>query len=671
MNTIQVSSFDVFDTVLTRTVGAPKAIFFLLGKQLASQFLINCTPEAFAYARISAEQRAYGNVGERCSLYQIYIELAAALRLSDEQREKIMHLECVLESQLIRPVPIARDLIQAARAQGKRVVFVSDMYLPAEFIKEQLVRHSFWVEGDELYVSYEYGKSKATGQLFQELISRHGILPAQVSHCGNDLRIDVQGAKKVGLKAQHFDEGNLNRYEKILESYSWATEGLSSAFAGASRLARLQIPVSSSKEAALRDVAAGVIAPTLVGFVLWVLYQARRMGLKRLYFVSRDGQILLEIARRLIDKLNLSCELRYIYGSRVAWNMPAVASLDREQAFQMLKRSSWILDGTSDVSIRDFFARVSIAPEEISEILAAVGFQAKDWSRILNPLEQQALHPVLENSKVIELIFQKAHQKREVLMKYLEQEELLDSSAKGLVDVGWFGSSYDSLRALVNANGATLDVGLFFGLRGNSQDDRDESKIGYFFDQRKHIGLSSALPNFGIVPLEMFCSADHGTVVSFTDEGEQVRPVFKEERNQSIVDWGLPLVRKAVYCFTENLLLDPSLINPWADVREASANVLQSFWLNPSHIEAQAWGDFPWEKGHSDRTDSLAQPYNWADVVKSFLIVRLVDNAGVWFEGSVARSPSSIPSVIQRFLRYRSLLARLKSKFLTKTTVKN
>ncbi len=665
MNTIQISSFDVFDTVLTRVVGAPRAVFLLLGKQLVSQSLISCTPEAFAHARIKAEQRTHEHVGEKCSLEKIYIELAIALRLTDEQREKVMHLECVLESKLMRPIAIAKDLIQAARDQGKRVVFVSDMYLPAEFIQEQLVFHSFWVEGDHLYVSHEYGKSKATGQLFQEMISRQGVLSTQVSHCGNDLRIDVQGAKKIGLKADHFNEGNLNRYEQILESYSGATEGLSSVLAGASRLVRLQVPVSSSKEAALRDVAAGVVAPTLVGYVLWVLQQAQMMGLKRLYFVSRDGQILLEIARRLVGKLNVSCELRYIYGSRLAWNLSAVASLDQEQASQMLKRSSWILDTTSAISIRDFFARVCITPEEISDRLAAVGFKEQDWSRILNPLEQQALHPVLEDSKVNELIFHKAHQKRQVLMKYLEQEGLFDSTTKGLVDVGWFGSSYDALAALLNPNGATLSAGLFFGLRSHSKDNQSDSfdsKKGYFFDQRTQTGFSSALPNMGIVPLEMFCSADHGTVVGFMEEGEQVRPVLREERNQRVIDWGLPLVRKAVNCFTENLLLDASLINPWADVREASANVLQSFWLNPSDIEAKAWGDFPWEKGHSEQTDALAEAYNWTDVAKSFLTARLAYNQAVWFEGSVARSSPPITRAIQSFLRYRSFLLKIKSK---------
>ncbi|GAC1477160.1 MAG: hypothetical protein NVS2B14_18870 [Chamaesiphon sp.] len=336
----------------------------------------------------------------------------------------------------------------------------------------------------------------------------------------------------------------------------------------------------------------------------------------------------------------------------------------------MLKRPSWVLDVTSAISIRDFLARVAITPEEMSDSLAAVGFTEKDWSRTLSNPEQQALHPLLENSNVSKLIFQKAAQQQQILMKYLEQEGLLDSTPKGLVDVGWFGSSYDSLATLLQSRGATLNVGLFYGLRKNSQHNQSDSKKGYFFDERTQTGFKWALPELGIVPLEMFCSADHGTVISFKKTSEGVQPVFREERNQRVIDWGLPLVRKAVDCFIENLLLDASLVNPWADVREASADVLQSFWLSPSDTEAKAWGDFPWERGHSEKTDSLAKSYHWIHVAKSFLTGKLANNQGVWLEGSIARSSRLIQSGMQGFLRYRRLLSVIKSKVGKKAIVR-
>jgi predicted HAD superfamily hydrolase len=661
---MRIASFDVFDTVIMRVVGDPKSVFLLLGKTLLKQSLITCMPETFARARIQAESLAFKNIGIKHHLQHVYSELAISLNLSDDQQRNIMQLELELESKFLRPIPIARKTIKAARDRGDRIAFVSDMYLSFDFIQEQLIRHSFWQEGDVLYVSNEYGKSKATGQLFQALVEREGILPDKISHWGNDLRVDVQGARMVGLKAQHFVEGNLNRYEQILESHSYATEGLSSAMAGASRLARLQLPAISPSQEVLRDVAAGVVAPILVGYVLWIIQQARQMGLKRLYFVSRDGQILLEIARRLIGKLDIDCELRYIYGSRLSWNLPSLASLDVAQASQMLKRSSWLLDTTSSLSLRDFWARVSIAPEEIEDSLASIGFQKEDWERTLSVNEQQTLHILLDGRKIKDLILLKAFQQHKVLINYLSQEKLFDKTPKGVVDLGWFGSSYDSLSPILKSKDATLDVGLFFGLRSNSQKNQSSSKKSYFFDERLQVGYKWAIPEMGIVPLEMFCAADHGTVVGFIEENGQARPVLREERNQRVIDWGLPLVRDAVYSFTENLLLETSLVNQYADVREASAKVLQTFWLNPSAVEANAWGDFPWEKGHSEKTVSLADSYCWRQVLKSFLTLRLASHESVWTEGAIARSSPPTRKTIKGFRRFRQSILAIKSKIL-------
>jgi predicted HAD superfamily hydrolase len=661
---MQIASFDVFDTVITRVVGDPKSVFLLLGKNLLKQSLVTCMPETFARARIQAESRAFQNIGTKHLLQHVYSELAIVLHLSDKQQRKIMQLELDLESKFLRPIPIAREMIEAARDRGDRLAFVSDMYLPSDFIQEQLVHHSFWQEGDVLYVSNEYGKSKATGQLFQELIEWESILPDKIFHWGNDLRVDVQGARMVGVKAQHFAEGNLNRYEQILESQSYATEGLSSAMAGASRLVRLQMPAISSSQKALRDVAAGVVAPILVGYVLWILQQTRQMGLKRLYFVSRDGQILLEIARRLIGKLDIDCELRYIYGSRLSWNLPALASLNVAQVSQMLKRPSWLLDTTSSLSLRDFWARVNIVPEEIENSLSSAGFQKEDWERTLSSNEQQMMHSLLEDCKIYDLILQKAAQQHQVLISYLNQEKLLDATPKGIVDLGWFGSSYDSLQPILKSKNATLDVGLFFGLRSRSNAEQNSAKKGYFFDEGSQTGFASGLPGLGIVPLEMFCAADHGTVVSFVDNNGLAFPLFREKDNQKINDWGLTIVRDTVYNFTENLLLDENFVNPYADVREASAQVLSTFWLTPTASEAIAWGDFPWERGHSEKTDSLAEPYYWKDVIKSFLTAKLVSHKGIWMEAAIARSSPAIRRAIQGFQRSRQMLVAIKTKTL-------
>jgi FMN phosphatase YigB (HAD superfamily) len=652
----KLASFDVFDTVLTRVVGSPHTLFLLLGKRLAGLSAINCKPETFACARIDAERHALKKIGEELTLRHIYTELGTALKLTETQCNQIMELECALQTELIRPVPLAKNYVQTARDQGQRVVFISDMHLSSEFIQKQLVRHGLWMDGDRCYVSCEYGKSKTSGELFQEVLHHEGISPELMIHCGNDPRGDVRAAKRVRLQTQFFSEGNLNRYEKILESKAGATEGLSSVMAGASRLARLTVPASSPKEEALRDVAAGVMAPLLVGYVLWILQRAQQLGLKRLYFISRDGQILLEIAQRLVGKLNICCELRYLYGSRLSWNLPVITSTDEH----------WIWAPILEFpTIENALDRLGLNPEELSDKLAAVGFTEKDWSRQLSQNEVQVLRALLREEDVSEFIFDKAAQKRTVLIEYLNQEGLLDSTEKGIVDLAGQGTLYKALSKLLNTAGVTPIVGFYFGITDSSTDKQNDLREAYFFDKRFELmELWRGLGN----PLEMFCLADHGTVLSFQKEGEKVHPILEEERNQNVIDWGLPILRNTVYCFVENLLLDLSLVNPQADVREACSEELRAFWFNPSPNEAIAWGSLPWEehllsKGTYRRY--CAESYRWTHLFKALSTRRFPrHHQDSWMYGSIVLSPPTIRIVLEGTVRSGKMLLGIKRKLL-------
>jgi len=86
-----------------------------------------------------------------------------------------------------------------------------------------------------------------------------------------------------------------NRFEALLA----AGPPAAARFAVASAQARAAVPSATPHEAALRDVAAGVAAPLLAGYVAWLLLDAERRGIRRVYFLARDGQVLLDLARRL------------------------------------------------------------------------------------------------------------------------------------------------------------------------------------------------------------------------------------------------------------------------------------------------------------------------------------------------------------------------------------
>ncbi len=646
---VEIASFDVFDTVLTRAVGSPEAVFLLLGRRLCGQGAIHCTPEVFARAPIAAGRRAHKNWGSPCTLAHIYEELESTLLPAAAQRRGALEAECGLEAELIRPVPGARDRIDQARRQNRRVVFLSDMYLPAAFIREQLAAHGMWAGGDHCYVSCECGGSKVTGKLFAELLQRESALPRLVTHYGNSREHDIRSAQQAGLYTIPLLAANLNRYEELLEGHKWATAGLTSAMAGASRLARLGVPAATAKEAMLRDVAAGVAAPTLTGFVLWLLERARRLGLERLYFLSRDGQVLLEIARRLAPRLGLQCELRYLYGSRQAWNLSTLSDKLEEDLF-------WIWDTTDFLSVRSWLARLRIAPEEVIAALRSVGLHPQDWARRISGDEQAALRRLLDDGIVRDLIRGRAAENRMILLKYLRQEGVLDGARWGMVDLGWYGSMHNAMCALVTAEGGSAPTGFYFGVYDSRAPDHYAAyREAYFFDERRNLGFVRLMP--GVIALmEMFCSADHGTVVDFAAVAGRVEPVLKAEFNRPALAWGLPTVRATIYAFTDHLLLTSDLLDATDDVREALAEVLHAFWMFPLAAEARAWAAFPWEDGLGTETywNRLAEKYDWTDVIQAATQGRLaLRHRASWQAGSLALSPRPLRAVLKATMHAR------------------
>jgi FMN phosphatase YigB (HAD superfamily) len=656
---VEVASFDVFDTLLTRAVGSPESAFLILGRWLSAHKQIDCSPEAFARARINAERRAYGNAHGECRLDAIYTELGAALRLDTVSIGQLMDTEQTIEAGLLRIVPGAAERVARARAAGQRIVFMSDMYLPPEFIRQELARRGLWAVGDGCYVSCETSQSKSSSALFRSMLQREHVPPRAVVHQGNSREHDIVPASRCGLRTDHFTDANLNGFEALLEQHTWATEGLASVMAGAARLARLSTPAANAREGILRDVAAGVAAPTLAGFVLWLLRRAQQLGLKRLYFLSRDGQLLLQIAQPLAARLGVTCELRYLFGSRQSWNLASVTNVTQEQL-------AWIWDSTDFLSVTSLLARTGLRPEQFEAPLRAAGLTREHWQRTLDSAARQMLRSVLQSSEVTALIAANASDKRRVLLAYLAQEGVLTSEPWGLVDLGWYGSMQNALSRLVSSVGAVPPMGFYFALfDGKIVDDCAPHRDAYYFDERTACGYLSAVPD--LIPLmEMFCAGDHGTVVDFVERDGRVSPVLKEPRNQRLVDWGLPVVRRAIVSFVDNLVLDPELVNPWADVRDALTDVLRAFWVYPSVAMARAWSDFPWEDGLGLETywNRLGQAYDWKNVVRALYRWRVEPHhRASWPAGSLMLSPRGIRFALARIMHLRRVWRSVRSRY--------
>lgn len=583
---MEVASFDVFDTLLTRTVAVPRDLFLALGEALRDEGLVRDAPPTFAALRAQAESAARRKTpGGEVNLEEIYRELGARLGWSPAQQTAAAQRELQVEQQHLRPVPGALDLVRQARARGCRVLFLSDMYLPATFLEEALRAHGFWREGDRLHVSGATRCSKASGDLYRKLQAEMGPVTAW-THCGDDARADVAVPRGLGLQVAPGPPAVLTAHERLVRGSEAETTLWRSRLAGAMRLARLDGLGRTGHARAVWDSGANVVGPLLFGFVRWCLEAAQARGIQRLYFVARDGQILLRIAEKIVAAWRCPVECRYLYGSRQAWHLAAVDRFTDEDL-------AWVLLRTKDLSVDQVFKRLHGAPDLFRSELEPAGFPASHWQDSLTPEALERLRTLFQRPDWRAAIEARARDVRGLAERYLRQEGLFDDLPWAMVDIGWFGRLQRSLAAVLSLCGhprAGQLTGFYFGLKGEERFSPEQRLFAYW-NQWPDLAEVLHWPTAAL--FEMFTAADHGSVTGYAESGGRMVPVLQEPANVEAVRWGLPLLQESVLAFVSRGLdgADRGLGSAVEYLR-VTGDLFLHFYGRPTREEAAAWGSF-------------------------------------------------------------------------------
>ena len=620
----KVHSFDVFDTLITRAVGDPASVFQLLGRMPAVVALTHCGPSEFARVRVAAERRSRRGRRET-TLTRIYDEVAVSLGLDDVSARRLQQMEIDLEHRLSRPVPGAAELLKAA--EGKRIA-LSDMYLPNDVVRSLLAQAGLAELLDDVLVSADHGVTKSDGQLFQHVVTQLGVAAREMRHVGDNAGSDVRVPRLLGLRAEHNAAASLNRYEHAWEASRDESGGLSALVAGASRLARLGVEAPAELRPIV-EVATGVAGPILAAYVLWVLNNAQREGIRRLYFVARDGEILYLIAQRLCERLGLDFDLRYLYGSRAVYHRAG-------QATRGLDEATWAWRAMYRLTIGQVFERLGLTDDEARAAL----------SRLPRPtpadaiVEQWMIDAIVADPTLAVEVRQHAVELHELLQDYLRQEGFCDGVPYGLVDTGWSGRIVKALSENLPADATPLRRVWFFGYMKRSDGHQDPSVVkGYLFDEVAETGYAGDFEQaYG--PLETFTVANHGATVGFRRTGDRVEPVLASATNPTLDGWPWDLYRAAVMRFVDEWVLDADIAQLHGDLRPAVADVLTEFWLRPTRAEARAWGQYVYEDDIlASSRNLLATPL----AVRDFLhktTRRGYEGKRLWLPGSVALTPA-------------------------------
>lgn len=445
---MQIHSFDIFDTCLARRVAVPSDAFYLAARCLAASRKVAPSAEFIdevVWARIRGEQtaRAREASGET-TLERIWRETEALLGW--EPSESHIQTELQVEQELLYPIPEALRRIERARQEGHRVIFVTDSYFPESFLRRVLSRSGLLRPGDGLYVSCVVGASKAAGSLFPRVVEAEGGPPSRILHLGDNHRSDVTRAREAGLRADLATATRPTRIESVLGRASDLPKLSTSRWVGALKEARLQASAAHGSELGSR-----LVAPFLFAFVAWVLAEARRDGVRRLYFVSRDGRIASEIARILSPEFD-DIEVRYLYTSRQALLLPTVREISP-------RGMPWMQRPWEQHELRRLLAKVELDPADKAWFGLTEGsgpeFQLtteEHWDQFWKILSGGEIGPKLRAG---------AQARREATVAYLRSAGLFDEVPKALVDLGWTLNSQAAMNLLLGREDAICGYYLY------------------------------------------------------------------------------------------------------------------------------------------------------------------------------------------------------------------
>ena len=663
----QVFSFDIFDTLLTRLVIEPTEIFKICGDRAMRYGWINCSATAFKEIRINAERRSrlFCEGGE-ASLDEIYQEVADTLEAEEDVVNKLQRLELEVETEYLVAIPKAYSMIEKARkssSNSSNVMFLSDMYLPVSFLEERLKQHEFWQDGDRIYVSCQWRKSKGQGDLFLQVLADLRLKPQDLIHTGNNNHADIEQPRSLGIQSVYFGDANPNRYEQIYQKYAQSIDSITSLWAGISRYTRLSQEHQNQKTSVIADLAASVAAPILTAYVIWILQQAKSQQLARIYFLARDGEILLQIAKELAPKIYPEVELRYIYVSRQALRMPGLTKISK--AFW-----EWMFDDTDIFTIESLLARMCLDFTDAQIFFEPLGYSRDRWQQNLSPRQRKELRAKLEKHTLLqEKILEVAAQKREVLKAYLLQEKMLDGQAFGLVDVGWRGSLQLSLESAFEIFGSRNPVGFYFALDKPSGGLTHKGEVlAFFFNLINRTGLRNDIDYRYVSAMEVFCAGCEGTTLSYALHPDgSVKPILKHIRNQPALDWGLEHFQTTVVAFVRHLVTsspqDFSINYSPKILREALDQVFLAFTSSPTRQEAAAFTDCPFFDDPNELYHFYwAMPFRLRDILLYSISRRegFSVHRNSWNEASLRVSSPLVKALFPIAIAQRKLLKRFK-----------
>jgi hypothetical protein len=358
----------------------------------------------------------------------------------------MMAREVALEINGIAPDPQVAAAFHALVAADRRVIIVSDMYLPRAAIEAMLDRAGL-AGHIRLYLSSETGLTKAGGTVWPAIRAEFGLArDARIIHLGDHPEADGAMARRHGITTFLLDPPErrigANRYPPTGDALA-------------------DLPHALLRRALARGVGDSywltlaylVVAPAAIGMAGMI--HARAMAEDRgVFFLARDG-LIIQKAYEAAWRDQAMRPSSYVWSSRRCLNLASITALEAADL-------DFLCSGVSCSTIADHLQRIDLDPAE-EAVAAAMTRNGVSGATVVDGAGSRAsLRAAFAD--LADVIVARAAVERRDLLVHLDAIGLF--AGKSLViDLGWHGSLQRALIRLgTSAQGSAPDMtGIYLG----------------------------------------------------------------------------------------------------------------------------------------------------------------------------------------------------------------
>lgn len=308
IDTCDVISFDVFDTLLLRPFVVPTDIFSYIEKYY--------NKPGFAVERIIAEKKARlikqfkNKACEDITYEDIYNKI-------NSKYKDAYSLEKEFEYQILQANNEMLDIYNYALAKNKKIIITSDMYLDRDFLTKVLNKNN--INGFyKLYVSSEIKLCKGSGNLFKYILNDLNIEAKDLIHIGDNVNSDYKIPKELNINTfcyKKVSERYFNLYDEKLNEY-YKNPNTENRMAISSLVGMNIIHHFNFKGEYnyWKEIGYKYGGPLGIAYVSSLIKIAKLRNISDIFFIARDGYLFKEIFEKLYNGMDIKSH--YVYASR-------------------------------------------------------------------------------------------------------------------------------------------------------------------------------------------------------------------------------------------------------------------------------------------------------------------------------------------------------------------